>query len=181
MKALVGSFNQEKALVGAFSVIVKTGYGTDGSFYSTSPDLHWTTLHTAPLLQPGNVEWTRIVVADTTCRELTFPVWWCAAALRALHQVSKQEMSVCCEVRCRNWGSNNQLHPQHHSPQQHQSLWRGEWRSVAIVWYSSSSPWLSSWPLLGAAACQHNTPAHTKQLDGIVKLSWLSTVKCLYI
>ena len=28
MKALVGAFNQEKALVGAFSVIVKT----DGSF-----------------------------------------------------------------------------------------------------------------------------------------------------
>ena len=49
MKALVGAFNQEKALVGAFSVIVKTGCGTDGSFYSTtqkqyeistSPDLH---------------------------------------------------------------------------------------------------------------------------------------------
>ena len=36
MKVLVGAFNQEKALVGAFSVIVKTGYGTDGSFYSTS-------------------------------------------------------------------------------------------------------------------------------------------------
>ena len=36
VKALVGAFNQEKALVGAFSVIVKTGYGTDGSFYSTS-------------------------------------------------------------------------------------------------------------------------------------------------
>ena len=39
MKALVGAFNQEKALVGvgAFSVIVTTGCGTDGSFYSTSP------------------------------------------------------------------------------------------------------------------------------------------------
>ena len=36
MKALVGAFNQEKALVGAFSVIVKTGCGTDGAFYSTS-------------------------------------------------------------------------------------------------------------------------------------------------
>ena len=36
MKALVGAFNQEKALVGAFSVIVNTGCGTDGSFYSTS-------------------------------------------------------------------------------------------------------------------------------------------------
>ena len=31
MKALVGAFNQEKALVGAFSVIVKTGCGTDRS------------------------------------------------------------------------------------------------------------------------------------------------------
>ena len=31
MKAPVGTFNQEKALVGAFSVIVKT----NGSFYST--------------------------------------------------------------------------------------------------------------------------------------------------
>ena len=37
MKALVGAFNQEKALVGAFSVIVKTGCGTDGAFYSTNP------------------------------------------------------------------------------------------------------------------------------------------------
>ena len=34
--ALWGAFNQEKALVGAFSVIVKTGCGADGSFYSTS-------------------------------------------------------------------------------------------------------------------------------------------------
>merc|ERR1711949_84386 len=36
VKALVGAFNQEKALVGAFSVIVKTDCGTDGSFYSTT-------------------------------------------------------------------------------------------------------------------------------------------------
>ena len=36
MKALVGAYNQEKALVGAFSVIVKTDCETDGSFYSTS-------------------------------------------------------------------------------------------------------------------------------------------------
>ena len=36
MKVLVGAFNQEKALVGAFSVIVKTDCGTDGSFYSTN-------------------------------------------------------------------------------------------------------------------------------------------------
>ena len=33
---LVGAFNQEKALVEAFSVIMKTGFGTDGSFYSNS-------------------------------------------------------------------------------------------------------------------------------------------------
>ena len=37
MKALVGAFNQEKALVGAFSVIVKTGCETDGALHSTNP------------------------------------------------------------------------------------------------------------------------------------------------
>ena len=36
MKALVGAFNQEKALVGAFSVIVQPV--VDGSFYSTNLD-----------------------------------------------------------------------------------------------------------------------------------------------
>ena len=36
VKALVGAFNQEKALVGAFSVIVKSGCGTDGSICGTS-------------------------------------------------------------------------------------------------------------------------------------------------
>ena len=36
MKALVGTFNQEKALVGAFPVIVKTGCGTDGSICDAS-------------------------------------------------------------------------------------------------------------------------------------------------
>ena len=38
MKALVGAFNQEKALVGAFSVIVKTDCETDGALHSTTPD-----------------------------------------------------------------------------------------------------------------------------------------------
>ena len=38
MKALAGAFNEEKALVGAFSVIVKTNCETDGSFYSTTAD-----------------------------------------------------------------------------------------------------------------------------------------------
>ena len=38
MKVLVvvGAFNQEKALVGAFSVIVKTGCGTDRALHSTT-------------------------------------------------------------------------------------------------------------------------------------------------
>ena len=39
VKALVGAFHQEKALVGAFFEIVKTGCETDGSFYSTSHHL----------------------------------------------------------------------------------------------------------------------------------------------
>ena len=38
MKALVGTFNQEKALIGAFSVIAETCCGTDGLFYSTGQD-----------------------------------------------------------------------------------------------------------------------------------------------
>ena len=38
MKALVGAFNQEKALVGAFSMIVETGCGTDGALHSTITD-----------------------------------------------------------------------------------------------------------------------------------------------
>ena len=38
MKALVGAFNQEKALVGAFSVIVRTGCGTDGALQGTIED-----------------------------------------------------------------------------------------------------------------------------------------------
>ena len=32
VKAVIATFNQEKALVGAFSVIVKTDFETDGSF-----------------------------------------------------------------------------------------------------------------------------------------------------
>ena len=36
MKAVKAAFNHEKALVGAFSVIVKTGCGTDGSIYGTN-------------------------------------------------------------------------------------------------------------------------------------------------
>ena len=35
VKALVGAFNQENALIGAFSVIVKTDCETDGTLHST--------------------------------------------------------------------------------------------------------------------------------------------------
>ena len=38
MKAVVAAFNQEKALVGAFSMIVKTDCETNGLFYSTTQD-----------------------------------------------------------------------------------------------------------------------------------------------
>ena len=44
MKALVGAFNQEKALVGAFSVIVKTGCGIDGTWmehYTALVEVEW--------------------------------------------------------------------------------------------------------------------------------------------
>ena len=36
VKALVGAINQEKALVGAFTVIVKTDCETDGALHSTT-------------------------------------------------------------------------------------------------------------------------------------------------
>ena len=36
VKVVVGAFNQEKALVGAFTVIVKTGFETDGALHSGS-------------------------------------------------------------------------------------------------------------------------------------------------
>ena len=43
MKTLVGTFNQERALVGAFSIIVKTDCEIDGSLYTA---LLTTTPHT---------------------------------------------------------------------------------------------------------------------------------------
>ena len=36
MKAVVAAFNEEKALVGAFTVIVKTDCETDGALHSTN-------------------------------------------------------------------------------------------------------------------------------------------------
>ena len=49
MKALVGAFNQEKALVGAFSVIVKTDFETDEALHSTTND--HVNITSMPLLQ----------------------------------------------------------------------------------------------------------------------------------
>ena len=64
MKALVGAFNQEKALVGAFSVIVNTGCGTDGALHSTSyktqaasPPGHRSTIAGALLQYPDIIYW----------------------------------------------------------------------------------------------------------------------------
>ena len=54
MKALVGAFNQEKALVGAFSVIVKTGCGTDGTLHSTIPQLRQTQTRTEGWVMTGS-------------------------------------------------------------------------------------------------------------------------------
>ena len=69
MKALVGAFNQEKALVGAFSVIVKTGCGTDGPLHvhsSTSPSRGGgCTL--LPRVVMCNVEWIMFQWPDYKC------------------------------------------------------------------------------------------------------------------
>ena len=63
VNALVGAFNQEKALVGAFSVIVKTGCGTDGSFYSTS--FHFPKISNHPCVR-GPAAWVgRLGRAET--------------------------------------------------------------------------------------------------------------------
>ena len=56
MKALVGAFNQEKALVGAFSVIVKTGCRTDGALHSTTPVLHHEPAQPQPRAHEGPVD-----------------------------------------------------------------------------------------------------------------------------
>ena len=58
MKVLVGAFNHEKALVGAFSVILKTNCESNGSFYSTRLVYRCIltvseVLHAAGLLRPG--------------------------------------------------------------------------------------------------------------------------------
>ena len=42
---MVGAFNQEKALVGALSVIVKSDCETDGALHSTTIELGWARPH----------------------------------------------------------------------------------------------------------------------------------------
>ena len=66
MKALVGAFNQEKTLVGAFSVIVKTDCATDGSFYSTNTG-------TGQLLATDN--FTLHLALSGFCAQLTSGPW----------------------------------------------------------------------------------------------------------
>ena len=56
MKALVGAFNQEKALVEAFSVIVKTGCETDGALHSTSHIITATEDPGSPVVVSAGVE-----------------------------------------------------------------------------------------------------------------------------
>ena len=56
----VGAFNQEKALVGAFSVIVKTNCETDESFYSTdvySTQYHCGTITSSAEYPPIAITW----------------------------------------------------------------------------------------------------------------------------
>ena len=59
VKALVGAFNQEKALVGAFSVIVKTGCGTDGALHSTNYHISRPELATRKQCPPGEISESR--------------------------------------------------------------------------------------------------------------------------
>ena len=67
---LIGAFNQEKALVGAFSVIVKTGYETDGSFYSTK---QYVVATDGPQQQHGHQQPTlSIIMGPVTCQHPTF-------------------------------------------------------------------------------------------------------------
>ena len=70
MKALVGTFNQERALVGAFTVIVKTGCGTEGAIHSTSPGSgvrEEKTIYTVSSCQlsPGDNIVNELLVTDT--------------------------------------------------------------------------------------------------------------------
>ena len=81
MKAVVAAFNQEKALVGAFSVIVKTGCGTDGSFYSTSSNML-----ICPLLQLTGImnhDWVSVPLVYTQTVTLAVYFYFTAALIGA--------------------------------------------------------------------------------------------------
>ena len=65
MKALVGAFTQEKA----FSVIVKTGCGTDGALHSTSFDIDIC----SPTIQPICIN--SLAGADLTGETMTVVGW----------------------------------------------------------------------------------------------------------
>ena len=60
--SIVSSVLNVKALVGAISVVVKTGCGTDGSFYSTS-SYHFTSVAPEPLQHSGVSPGGGVVVA----------------------------------------------------------------------------------------------------------------------
>ena len=82
MKALIGAFNQEKALVGAFSVIVKTGCGTDGSICGTTRNgagRAW-----GGLGRSGDTE--TALVDDTG----SSPSWWMAVGATEYYQTNKK-------------------------------------------------------------------------------------------
>ena len=55
VKAVVAAFNQEKALVGAFSVIVKTDCETDGSSAALAASYHITPVYQIQVLKLGNI------------------------------------------------------------------------------------------------------------------------------
>ena len=75
MKALVSAFNQEKALIGAFSVFVKTGCGTDGALHTTT-------------LCPAQVRLVRGGVAGPTLQCVACVELACVLAALCLYNIS---------------------------------------------------------------------------------------------
>ena len=95
MKAVVAAFNQEKALVGAFSVIVKTGYGSDGSICGTNQDIE--------LCDKGTVSLPRIFLELMSPHKVVIVDGWGTAA--AVCQVSPvMDISVTsCYLNIAAW------------------------------------------------------------------------------
>ena len=92
---LVVAFNQEKALVGAFSVIVKTGCGTDGALHSTmlkwcnnsiSCSI-WSPVHSDAALILSTVHKCKICLCSAT-------VDWCYPALLWLPSICIQCLTI---------------------------------------------------------------------------------------